>query len=84
MSFEVAGVSLPMSIIPNAPILIIVAVFVLSGAYLILRPERYKGELWKTGDDVISRFPPWAVRILGGVIIVAALGLSYLFLAHAR
>jgi hypothetical protein len=73
-----------MSINPNAPVLLITAVFVWAGGYLILRPQEYKSELWRSGDNVISRFPPWAVRILGVFLIVMALGVSYLALKSSK
>jgi putative copper export protein len=67
-----------MTINPNAPILIIITVSVWVGGYLILRPRQYKDELRRSGDDVISRFSPWAVRALGVFIIVFSLGMLYL------
>jgi hypothetical protein len=73
-----------MSINSNAPVLLITAVFVWAGGYLILRPQEYKGELWRSGDNVISRFPRWAVRILGVFLIVMALGVSYLALKSSK
>jgi uncharacterized protein YjeT (DUF2065 family) len=64
---------------PSAPVvLIITAIFVWVGSNLILRPHQYKDELWRTGDDVISRFPSWAVRILGLFTIIFGLGILYL------
>jgi hypothetical protein len=67
-----------MPINANAPVLIITAVFAWVGGYLILRPQQYKDELRRSGDDVISRFPRWAVRTLGGFITVFGLGMLYL------
>jgi uncharacterized protein YjeT (DUF2065 family) len=67
-----------MPINPNAPVLLITAVFAWMGGYPILRPQQYKDELWRSGDDVISRFPRWVVRILGIFIIVFGLGMLYL------
>jgi uncharacterized protein involved in exopolysaccharide biosynthesis len=73
-----------MAINPNAPVLIITVVFIWSGGYLILRPSAYKSELRAYGDHVISRFPSWAVRILGIFIIVFALGVTYLALKTGK
>jgi len=73
-----------MSINPNAPVLLITVVFVWLGGYLILRPQEYNDELWKSGDDVISRFPRWSIRILGVFLIVVALGVSYLLLTASK
>jgi hypothetical protein len=73
-----------MPINTNAPVLIIAAVFVWAGGYLILRPRLYKDELRSSGDNVISRFPRWAVRILGVFIIMVALGVSYLALTSSK
>ena len=73
-----------MPINPNAPVLIITAVFVWGGGYLIFRTQQYKDELWRSGDDVISRFPRWAVRILGVFVIVVALVVSYLALTSSK
>ena len=73
-----------MPINPNAPVLVITTAFVCVGGYLIFRPQKYKDELRSSGDDVISRFPPWAVRILGIFIIVLALGVSYLALTSSK
>jgi hypothetical protein len=69
---------------PNAPVLIITAVFVWVGSYLIIRPQQYKDELGSTGDDPISRSPPWAGRILGVVTIVTGLVVSYLVLTTSK
>jgi uncharacterized protein YjeT (DUF2065 family) len=69
---------------PNAPVLLITAVSARVGGYLILRPQQYKDELWRSGDDVISRFPGWAVRILGVFIIVFGLGMLYLALRSSK
>jgi uncharacterized protein involved in exopolysaccharide biosynthesis len=66
-----------MPINPNAPVLIITAIFAWVGSNLILCPQQYKDELSRSGDDVISRFPRWAVRILGVFTIVFGLGLLY-------
>ena len=73
-----------MPINPNAPVLIITAVFVCVGGYLIFRTQQYKDELWRSGDDVISRFPRWAVRILGVFVIVVALIISYVALTPSK
>lgn len=73
-----------MAIHLNAPVLLIAAVFVWGGGYLILRPQVYKDKLWRSGDDVISRSPRWAIRVLGVSLIVAALGVSYLALTSAK
>ena len=73
-----------MWIIRNSPFLLIAVVGILTGGYLILRPREYKDELWKSGDDVISRFPHWAVRVLGAFIILTVVGVSYLYLVSSR
>jgi hypothetical protein len=73
-----------MPINPKAPVLIITAAFVWVGGYLIFRTQQYKDELWRSGDDVISRSPRWAVRILGVFIIAVALGVSYLALISSK
>jgi len=74
-----------MLINPNTPVLIIInAVFILGGGYLILRPQHYKDELGASGDDPISRSPRWAVRLLGVVTIVTGLVVSYLMLTSSK
>jgi hypothetical protein len=67
-----------MSIDPHAPVLIIIAAFAWTGGYLVLRPKQYKNELEDHGEDLISRFPQWAVRVLGVFLIVFALEITYL------
>ena len=57
--------------------------FLYMGAYLILKPQAYKDEL-KEFEDVISRFPRWAIRILGAFIIAVAIGVSYLILTTPK
>jgi hypothetical protein len=54
-----------------------------TGTYLILKPQRYKDEL-KEYEDVISRFPRWAIRILGAFLIAFAVGVSYLLLTASK
>ncbi len=54
-----------------------------TGAYLILKPQAYKDEL-KEFEDVISRFPRWAIRILGAFLIAFAVGVSYLLLTASK
>jgi hypothetical protein len=73
-----------MSINPNAPVLIITAVFIWLGGKLILRPQQYKDELAASYDNPISRSPRWTVRILGVFLIVTALVLSYLVLSSSK
>ncbi len=64
-------------------VLILTGIFLFVGSYLVLRPQQYKDEL-KGFEHVISRFPRWAVRILGVFIIAVAIGVFYLFLTTSR
>jgi uncharacterized protein involved in exopolysaccharide biosynthesis len=54
-----------------------------TGSYLIFKPQQYKDEL-ATFENIISRFPRWAVRILGVFVIVVAITVSYLFLTTPK
>ena len=64
-------------------VLILTGIFLFVGSYLVLRPQQYKDEL-KAFGHVISRFPRWAIRILGDFIIAVAIGVFYLFLTTSR
>lgn len=73
---------LPMIIDPDVPILIVTVVGVFTGAYLIVRPAAYQKELRGLGDEVISKWPLWSVRILGAFLIVLMFGITYFVLTH--
>jgi uncharacterized protein YjeT (DUF2065 family) len=64
-------------------VLMLTGIFLFVGIYLILRPKQYKDEL-RRFEDVISRFPRWAIRILGVFIIAVGLGVFYLFLTGSK
>jgi uncharacterized protein YjeT (DUF2065 family) len=64
-------------------VLMLTGIFLCVGSYLILRPQQYKDEL-EGFEAVISRFPRWAIRILGGFIIAVGIGVFYLFLTASK
>ena len=64
-------------------VLILTVIFLCVGGYLIVRPQQYKDEL-EGFNHVISRFPPWAIRILGVFIIAVGIGVFYLFLTSPK
>ena len=64
-------------------LLILTGVYLCVGSYLIFRPQKYKDELGEL-EDVISRFPRWAIRILGVFIIAVGIGVFYLFLTASK
>lgn len=68
----------------SLPALLMFGVGIALGVYLILKPREYKDDLTRSGDDVLSRFPRWAIRILGVFLIVLSLSLSYLFLNSTK
>jgi uncharacterized protein YjeT (DUF2065 family) len=53
------------------------------GSYLILRPQQYKDEL-EGFEDIISRSPRWAIRILGAFIIAVGICVFYLSLTTSK
>jgi uncharacterized protein YjeT (DUF2065 family) len=67
----------------NVGVPLLVGIFVCVGGYLLLRPQRYKDELAQF-EHVISRFPSWAIRILGVFIMVVGIGVFYLFLRSPK
>ncbi len=68
----------------NYGVLILTGIFLYVGSYLILRPQQYKDELDEFGEDVISRFPRWTVRIVGVFIITIGIGVCYLVLRASK
>ena len=56
---------------------IFICIFVCMGGYLAVKPQEYKNDLAQY-EDVISRSPRWAIRVLGLFLIVFAAGLFYL------
>ena len=66
-----------MAVNPNSPILIVTVVGVLLGGYLIVRPAEYKAGLRESGENPISRSPSWVVRILGLLLILIVVCVTY-------
>jgi uncharacterized protein YjeT (DUF2065 family) len=64
-------------------VLILTGIFLCVGSYLILRPQQYKDEL-EGFEDIISRFPRWAIRLLGVFNIAVGIGVFYLFLIASK
>jgi hypothetical protein len=56
---------------------IFICIFVCMGVYLAIKPQEYKNDLAQY-EDVISRSPRWAIRVLGLFMIAFAAGLFYL------
>jgi hypothetical protein len=54
-----------------------IRLFVFLGVYRAVKPQEYKNDLAQY-EDVISRSPRWAIRVLGLFLIVLAAGLFYL------
>ena len=58
-------------------VFIFICIFVCMGGYFAVKPQEYKNDLAQY-EDVISRSPRWAIRVLGLFLIVFAAGLFYL------
>lgn len=64
-------------------VLILTGICICLGIYLIVRPQQYKEEL-EDFEDVISRSPRWAIRLLGVFTIAVGIGVFYLFLTTLK
>ena len=73
-----------MTVDPNMPIVFVTAIGVCTGVYLIARPAAYQNELRGLGDDMISKWPSWSVRVMGACLIVVMLGITYFALTHGH
>jgi hypothetical protein len=62
---------------------IFICIFVCMGGYLAVKPQEYKDDLAQH-EDVISKSPRWAIRILGLFLIVFAASLFYLISKSAK
>ncbi len=67
----------------NLGVLMLTVIFLCVGSYLILKPQQYKDEL-ASFENIISRFPRWAIRILGVFIIAVGVCVFYLSLIASK
>ena len=57
-------------------VILIAGVAMLTGSYLIFRPQSYKDEMRSLGH-LLGKFSPWAIRVLGFFIVGAAICFIY-------